>query len=350
MTEKNTGHKKPGTGHHLGKIDIHAHILPEHMPNLKERYGYGDEFIYLDHYQPGYANMMKADGTFFRQIDNLCWDPEAIIDHMDRHKVQMMALSTVPVLFYYWAKPEHTHEWSRYVNDHLAKITRNYPKRFTALGTLPMQDVARACEELMRCRHELNLPGVEIASHIMDRNLDDPYFDPFYETAEKLGMCIFVHPWDMMGQERMPNYFLPWLVGMPAETSLAICSMIFGGVFDRFPKLRVLFAHGGGCFPQTLGRISHAFHARPDLCNVNRIKDPREYLKSFYIDSLVHDDDTFRYLLNLFGPERIALGSDFPFPLGDLEHGRFIELMKDLSQEQKEQLLHKTAKEWLGIE
>ena len=331
------------------KIDVHAHIMPEFIPNLKERFGYGDEFIYLDHYQPGRANMMKADGTFFRAIDDMCWDPKAIIQHMDKHDVQLMALSTIPVLFYYWAKPEHTHEWSQYINNHLAQIQRDYPTRFVGLGTLPMQDTILAVEELTRCKYELNLPGVEIATNILDYNLDDERFSPFYEAAEKLGMCIFVHPWDMMGQDKMKKFWLPWLVGMPAETSRAICSMIFGGVFDKFPKLRVMFAHGGGCFPHTIGRISHGYHARPDLCNINKVADPYQYVKKFYIDSLVHDEEALRYNLKLFGAERIALGSDFPFPLGDLEHGKFIELMKDLSAEEKSQMLYKTAKEWLGI-
>lgn len=331
------------------KVDVHAHILPENMPNLKKKYGYGDDFIYLDHYQPGKANMMKADGSFFRNIDALCWDPKEIIDHMDKHKVQLMALSTVPVLFYYWAKPEHTHEWSMYVNNQLAEIQRTYPDRFVGLGTLPMQDTARAVEELTRCKYELNLPGVEIATNILDMNLDDEKLFPFYAAAEKLGMCIFVHPWDMMGQDKMSKYWLPWLVGMPAETSRAICSMIFGGVFDKFPKLRVLFAHGGGCFPHTIGRVSHGYHARPDLCNINKVQDPRTYTAKFYIDSLVHDEEAFLYNLKLFGAERIALGSDFPFPLGDLEHGRFIELMKNLTHEEKQQVLRNTALDWLGI-
>jgi aminocarboxymuconate-semialdehyde decarboxylase len=331
------------------KIDIHAHILPEFMPNLKEKYGYGDEFIYLEHTEKGKADMMKANGTFFRTIDDLCWDPEKIIAHMDQHGVDIMALSPIPVLFYYWAEPAHTLEWAQYYNNHLAAIQNKYPSRLLGLGTLPMQDIDLAVQELWRCKNELGLKGVEIGTHIEHRNLDDAYYYPFYEAAEKAGMAIFVHPWDMMGQERMPKYFLPWLVGMPAETSLAICSLIFGGIFDKFPKLRVLFAHGGGCFPQTLGRISHAFHARPDLCNVHQISDPREYIDKFYIDSLVHDDDTFKFLINLFGAERIALGSDFPFPLGDLEHGKFIELMKDLTQDQKEKVLYKTAKEWLGL-
>lgn len=333
----------------MHKIDIHAHILPEQIPNLKEKYGYGDDFIYLDHYEPGKANMMKADGTFFRAIDSLCWDPEAIIRHMDKQEVQLMALSTIPVLFYYWAKPEHTHEWSKYINNHLAEVQSNNPKRFVGIGTLPMQDIKLAVEELTRCKHELNLPGVEIATNILGKNLDDESFLPFYEAAENLGMCIFVHPWDMMGQDKMKKYWLPWLVGMPAESSRAICSMIFGGIFDKFPKLRIMFAHGGGCFPHTIGRISHGYHARPDLCNINDVDDPRSYVKKFFIDSLVHDEEAFLYNLKLFGADRIALGSDFPFPLGDLEHGKFIEMMKQLDEATKEQILNKTAREWLGI-
>ncbi len=333
----------------MTKIDVHAHILPEHIPNLKDKYGYGDEFIYLEHTEPGKANMRKADGTFFRAIDNLCWDPEAIIQHMDKHDVQLMALSTVPVLFYYWAEPTHTFEWSQYINNHLAEIQERYPTRFVGLGTLPMQDIQLAVKELTRCKEELHLPGIEIGTHILNKNLDDASLFPFYEAAEKLDMCIFVHPWDMMGQEQMKKYWLPWLVGMPAESSRAICSMIFGGIFDKFPKLRVLFAHGGGCFPHTIGRISHGFHARPDLCNINHIEDPRAYVKKFYIDSLVHDEEAFLYNLKLFGADRIAVGSDFPFPLGDLEHGKFIEEMKSLDPQTKEQLLFKTAREWLGI-
>lgn len=319
------------------------------MPNLKLKYGYGNDFIYLDHFQPGMANMMKADGTFFRAIDELCWNPAVIMQHMDKHQVQMMALSIVPVLFYYWAEPMHTLEWSRYVNNFLAKIQQDYPTRFVGLATLPMQDTALAVEELSRCKFELNLPGVEIATNILDYNLDDERFYPFYAAAEKLNMCIFVHPWDMMGQEKMEKYWLPWLVGMPAESSRAICSMIFGGIFDKFPKLRVMFAHGGGCFPHTIGRISHGYHARPDLCNINKVADPLTYPAKFYIDSLVHNKEAFLYNLKLFGAERIALGSDFPFPLGDLEHGKFIELMQEINQTEKEQILYKTAIEWLGI-
>jgi aminocarboxymuconate-semialdehyde decarboxylase len=158
----------------------------------------------------------------------------------------------------------------------------------------------------------------------------------------------------MLGKERMPKYWLPWLVGMPAETSLAICSMIFGGVFERFPKLRVAFAHGGGAFPFTVGRVERAFHVRPDLVAVENRTNPRAYLARgtaparFYVDSLVHDADALALLLKLFGARRVALGSDYPFPLGETKPGELIESM-NLSAKEAAQLLSGTAREFLGL-
>jgi aminocarboxymuconate-semialdehyde decarboxylase len=158
----------------------------------------------------------------------------------------------------------------------------------------------------------------------------------------------------MMGRDRMPKYWLPWLVGMPAETSLAICSMMFGGVFERFPKLRVAFAHGGGAFPFTIGRIEHAFHVRPDLVAVANDANPRTYLANgsaparFYVDSLVHDADALRLLLKIFGAQRVALGSDYPFPLGEHKPGQLIESMK-VSADEKAHVLSGTAREFLGL-
>jgi len=261
-----------------------------------------------------------------------------------------MVLCTVPVLFNYWAKPEHTYDWSIFLNDHIADVQQKHRNRFIGLGTLPMQDIPLAIKELERCKNVLGLAGVEIGTHIQEKNLDHPSLFPFYEACEDLGMAIFVHPWDMMGAERMPSYFLPWLVGMPAEESLAICSMIFGGVFDKFPKLRVMFAHGGGAFPFTVGRVSHGYHCRPDLCNVNKVKDPREYLGKFWVDGITHDEDALRYIIELFGAEKIAYGTDYPFPPGDLEHGKFIEQMSDLSAETKKTIFQSSVLNWLGME
>jgi aminocarboxymuconate-semialdehyde decarboxylase len=329
------------------KIDSHAHILPEKWPSLKDKYGYGG-FIYMDHHTPGRARMMNDDGRFFREVEQNCWDPLVILEDMEKHRVDAMVLCTVPVLFNYWAKPGDGLDWCMFLNDHLVGVQQTYPGKFIGLGTLPMQDITLAVLELERCK-KTGLRGVEIGSHIGDKNLDDPSFFPLWQAAQDLEMAIFVHPWDMMGQDKMKNYFLPWLVGMPAETSLAICSMIFGGVFDTFPKLKVMFAHGGGSFPHTLGRVSHGWHCRPDLCNVNNIQDPRTYIGKFWVDGITHDQEALRYLLNLFGPEKIMYGTDYPFPLGDLEHGKFIEQMDDLSMAVKKQLFGTSVIDWLGL-
>lgn len=308
--------------------------------------------------------MMIGD-RLFREITDNVWNPERRIEEMDAAGVSMQALSTVPVMFSYWAKPRDTLELSQLLNDHIAEVVRAYPKRFAGLGTIPLQDVDLAAQELTRCVRDLGLHGVEIGTHVDPnnhchgpecRNLDHPSLDPIWKAAEELGAAIFVHPWDMMGKDRMPKYWLPWLVGMPAETSLAICSMLFGRVFDRFPRLRVAFSHGGGAFPGTIGRIEHGFHVRPDLVAIDNKTEPRKYLAHngrparFYVDSLVHDVDALQQLLRLFGPQRVALGSDYPFPLGEARAGSLIESMAELSAKDKAQLLSETAREFLGLD
>jgi aminocarboxymuconate-semialdehyde decarboxylase len=328
-------------------IDIHTHILPKTWPKLSERYGYGG-FISLDHHKAGCARMMM-DETFFREIDHNCWDPGVRQGECDADQVDVQVLSTVPVMFSYWAKPEDCADLSRLLNDHIAGIVAERPKRFVGLGTLPLQSPDLAIKELERCVNELGLAGVEIGSHVNAWNLDAPELFPVFERAAELGAAVFVHPWDMMGKPEMPKYWLPWLVGMPAETSRAICSLIFGGVFERLPKLRVAFAHGGGSFPATIGRVQHGFDVRPDLCAVENDKPPRDYLGKFWIDSLVHDAEVLRYLVKLIGENRIALGSDYPFPLGEHHPGRLIRSM-EFSDATKAQLLGGAALEWLGLD
>jgi aminocarboxymuconate-semialdehyde decarboxylase len=323
----------------MKSLDVHTHVLPSELPRWSP--------MRLERVDECRARLVREDGSLFREIERNCWDPTERLKECDEAGVGVQVLSTVPAFFAYHLARARGVDLARLLNDHIAALCRAHPRRFVGLGTLPMQAPDLAAQELDRCMTQLGLAGVEIGSHVNDWNLSDAALFPVFARAEELGAAVFVHPWDMMGEARMRKYWLPWLVGMPAEVSLAICSVIFGGVLERLPRLRIAFAHGGGAFAGTLGRIEHGFHARPDLVAVDNPHPPSRYLKRIYVDSLVHDARALRLVLEVFGPDRVALGSDYPFPLGEARPGSLIDSM-DLPQDVRDRLRTGTALEWLG--
>lgn len=327
------------------KIDMHTHILPKAMPNWTKKFGYGN-FIHLESNDDGSANMMQG-GSFFRRIVENCWDSELRIREYEKFNTQVQVVCTIPVLFSYWAKSEDCAELSRFLNDHIADLVSRYPKNYIGLGTVPMQDTEACLQELQRIK-SIGLVGIQIGSNINDENLSEDKFFPIFQECERLGLAVMIHPWQMMGFDSMKKYWLPWLVGMPAETSRAACSMIFGGVLERLPKLRVCFSHAGGSFLPTIGRVEHGFNCRPDLVAIDNPINPRNYLGKFWVDSITHDLEALKYILKLQGSKRVCLGSDYPFPLGDLEIGKYIE-DSDLSQAIKEDIFQNSALEWLNL-
>jgi aminocarboxymuconate-semialdehyde decarboxylase len=329
------------------KIDVHTHILPKDIPRWKEKFGYGG-FITLEHHKPCCAKMLKDDGKFFREIESNCWSAEKRIEECDSQNLNVQVLSTVPVLFNYWAKPQDCADTSKFLNDGIAEIIEKYPKRFIGLGTVPMQDVNLAIRELERCK-EIGLVGVQLGSNVNQINLGEPQFLEFFQACESLSMSVFVHPWEMLGEADMQKYWLPWLVGMPAETSRAICSLIFSGTLERCKNLRICFAHGGGSFPSTIGRIEHGWQVRPDLCAIDNPINPQKFVRKIYYDSLVHSPKMLDFLIEFAGADKIMLGTDYPFPLGEEIAGNLIESM-NYDEETKAKLLHKTALEWLNLD
>jgi aminocarboxymuconate-semialdehyde decarboxylase len=330
------------------RIDLHTHILPEGWEDLDRRYGYAG-FVRFERSSADRARLLRK-GTCFREIGANCWDPLLRLEECDRHGVDVQVLSTVPVMFSYWARPDDALDLARRLNDHIAGVVERFPRRFVGLGTVPLQDPDLALGELERCVGELGLAGIEIGSHVNGWNLDRPELFPVFERAQSLSAAVFVHPWDMLAPERMEKYWLRWLVGMPAETAIAIASLIFGGVFARLPGLRVAFAHGGGAYGAIHGRLAQGFRVRPDLFADEQGLDPAVHAGRFWVDSLVHDAGVLRLLLELLGPARVALGSDYPFPLGEDEPGRLICSLEELSEADRARLLGANALEFLGLD
>ncbi len=328
------------------RLDLHTHLLPAGLPDLPARYG-DPRFARLE-IRGGTGRMWK-DGKVFREVGRNCWDPPQRLEDCDRFGVDLQALSTVPVMFSYWAKPAQGLDLSRLLNDHIATVVREYPRRFAGLGTVPLQSPSLAIKELERCVRELGLHGVQIGSHVGEWNLDAPELFPFFEAARDLGAAVFIHPWDMLAPERMPRYWLPWLVGMPAETALAVASVLFGGVLERLKGLRLCFAHGGGAFSSMLGRWEHGFRVRPDLCAVAARRSPAGQLGNFWVDSLVHDAGVLRQVVGLVGPRRVCMGSDYPFPLGEDRPGSLVASDRALSAAAKSRILWENGVEFLGL-
>ena len=324
---------------------MHTHIMPKKLPLWAEKFGY-DGFIHLDHHRKGWARMMQGD-HFFREINENCWDPDIRINEYLQFETQVQVVCTIPVLFAYFAKPDHGLEVAQFLNDDLANLVQKYPKQYIGLGTVPMQAPDLAVKELHRIK-DIGLVGIQIGSNIENKNLNEPEFHEVWEACEKLDLAVMVHPWNMMGKQYMERYWLPWLVGMPAETSRAMCSMIFGGIFDKYPKLRVNFCHASGSFLATLGRVEHGFNCRPDLVAIDNDVNPREYCGKYWVDCITHDPLMLDYILKMQGSKRVTLGSDYPFPLGDLEIGKFINDM-DLSNEVVEDIFCNSTLEWLNL-
>lgn len=327
------------------RVDFHTHIIPENFSELTQRFG-GEKWPSLERTCACGANIMIA-GKVFREVTDQVWDAEKRIKDMEREGVDIQVLSPIPVTFSYWAPAEQAEILARVQNDFIADLVNQYPTKFIGLGAVPMQNVEVAIREMDRCKHELGLSGIEIGTNVNGVNLDDPQFIEFFEMAEKWEVPLFIHPWETLGKERMPRHNLMYTVGMPSETALAGASLILGGIMDKFPKLKICLAHGGGALPYLLPRLDQGWKVWPHLRLLD--KPPSHYAKQFYYDSLVNEPVNLNYLLQNFGHERIIMGSDYPFLLREIPPGKVIDETVGLSKEQTEAMLGKNALRFLNI-
>jgi aminocarboxymuconate-semialdehyde decarboxylase len=327
-------------------IDIHTHFFPKSWPDLSERFGTPD-WPWIKHTEPGKAVIMVGDREF-RKIYSACWDPEIRLQEMDRDGVDLQVISATPVLFGYERPAEHALECAKMFNDAALELVASGKGKLRSLCQVPLQDIDAACRELSRCIKAGHL-GVHIGNHVGEKNLDDPGIITFLHHCADEGAAVLVHPWDMMGRERMPNYMTPWTVAMPAETQLSIVTLILSGAFDQLPKnLRICFAHGGGSFAFLLGRLENAWKHHP-VARGKSQHSPRHYVDRFYVDSAVFDDESLQFLVRTMGENNVILGSDYPFPLGEQRVGNVVK-SSGLSADAKAKLIHHNAARFLGLE
>jgi len=328
------------------KIDIHSHFYPLLSRKQAETLGTAEPPWLRDN-GDGTGCMMAGDREY-RPVNAPLWDPMARLVEMDNTGVDIQVMSATPMLFSYTSDPNATTRWAAMINDLALEMCQTDPRRLRSLCQVPLQDVDAACIEVKRAC-EAGHVGVHIGNHVAGRNLDDPELIRFLRFCADNSIPVLVHPWDMMAGERMPGYMLKWLVGMPAETHLAILSLVLSGAFERLPAdLRLCFCHGGGNFAAQIGRVDNAWKRR-DIVRRDCPNLPSSYATRFHVDSAVFSDDALRLLVAVMGDDHILMGSDYPFPLGEIEPGRGISESAHLSDESKSLMLGGNANRFFAL-
>ncbi|MBB4920475.1 amidohydrolase family protein [Streptosporangium saharense] len=321
-------------------IDVHTHHVPRGWPDL----GW-PEAPRLRVESEREAMILLGDREF-RRIQDDCWNPDVRLDRMDADGIDVQVVSPTPVFFSYERPAAQAAGVARVFNDLALEICAS--ERLVPFCQVPLQDPDLACAELDRCL-AAGHAGVEIGNHVGDLDLDDAGIVQFLQHCAAVGAPVFVHPWDMADSPRLRRWMAQWLVGMPAETHLSVLALILGGVFDKVPEsLRICFAHGGGSFAFWLGRFENAWHRRNDVVGTSLLP-PSAYLGRFSVDSVVFDERALRLLVDTMGEERVMLGSDFPYPLGETPVGSLIRGAGFLSEESRAKLLGGNAARFLGI-
>lgn len=328
-------------------VDIHSHFFPKQWPDLAERFGTPD-WPWMKPIDETRAMVMMGDREF-RPVTSACWDPDKRIEDLDRDGIDLQVICATPVLFGYSRPAEQALYCAQIFNDAALDLVARSRGRLKALAQVPLQDIDLACAEVSRAMKDGHL-GVQIGNHLGNRELDDPALMTFLHHCADEGAAVFVHPWDMMASERMPRYMLGWLVAMAAETQLSIMSLILAGAFERLPKsLRICFAHGGGSFAYLLGRADNAWKHR-DIVRKDSPHPPSHYVDRFYCDSAVFDERALRLLVDVMGAERVVLGTDYPFPLGEQRLGHLVGTTGLLTEDERQAVQGRNALTFLGIE
>jgi aminocarboxymuconate-semialdehyde decarboxylase len=295
-------------------IDSHAHVLTQQAVRLLAEESPNVAPVFDER-----AGTLTIAGSVVQtSLSRALFDTELRLRDMDEHNIDMQVLAPTVFTFFYGHDAALAHACSAVQNEEIAGLVRRYPERFLGLGTVPLQAPERAADELKRVMTGLGLSGAMVGSNVNGRNLDDPVLEPFWAMAAELNAFIFIHPHAGAAAERLKSYYLRNLVGLPFETTIAAAALVFGGVLKRYPKLKVCLSHGGGFVPYQAGRFCHGYRVRPET-KVHLDEPPEASLARLYFDTILHSHNALAFLVGSVGPERVLLGSDYPFDMGNLD-------------------------------
>lgn len=338
------GVREPVTEAHRS-IDIHTHIMAPGWEDFGARVGI-DDWPSVRRHDTCNATIMLGSREF-RRVTDQCFVPERRIVDMDQERIGRQLLSPIPITLCYWGPAETTDAFARMQNDFIAAAVAKHPQRFIGAGTVAMQSPRLAIAELERLK-KMGFPAIEIGTNVNGCDLDSPDLFDIFAAAQEFDLAIFVHPLEpSIGEERMRDFRLPFIVGYPADTALAIARLILGGVLERLPRLRLCFAHGGGYFPASLGRLGRG-HAMSPALRKHAPRAPAEYAKRLYFDCLTHDPHSLEFNIEKFGSNHIMIGSDYPFDMGVDHPLEQLQGVK-LSEEDFENVTHRSAEAFLGM-
>jgi aminocarboxymuconate-semialdehyde decarboxylase len=329
-------------------IDIHTHVeFAATFDILKKRYTENEIFDKFVVPATG-RRSAELNRGIVAGIRDALRDPQKKIRDMDEKKIALSVLSSTPFAFFYEVEDDLAVELARFQNDRLAEMVKRYPDRFAAMATLPLQVPSEAVKELERAIKGLNLRGVEIGSHVGKRELGDEAFWPVYRVLEDLGVPILIHPHHVAGMDRLEDYYLTNLIGNPLDTTIAAAQLIFGGVLEKYPGLKIILAHAGGQLPYIIGRIEHGYQVRPE-CKERVRRSPMTFFKNFYFDIITHNPEALRYLIAFAGSDHVLLGSDYPYDMGDPNPVGTVSKLPGIKAADRRKILRENAVALFGL-
>lgn len=323
-------------------IDIHCHIVPESCLPMEAVGPDGRTYGFRIDRDDNGIMCPISNGRINRNCDpEQIWNIDRRLRDMDASQVDMQVLSPAPFLFLYNLPAQECQQMARRVNTAMAEIAQARPDRFRSMATIPLQHPELAIAELEFAVNELGMDGLEMCSNVDGKNYDEPEFRPFFATVQRLDVPIFVHPTNVAASDRLGRYYLGNLIGNPLDTTICIASLIFGGVLDDYPELKMVFAHGGGFTSFIVGRWNHGASVRPE--GEHLPKPPEEYLQQLYYDTICHHPHALRHLRDMVGVSQIVLGTDYPFDMGNTRPIEVVATLEDVSEGERAAITGETA-------